>query len=438
MSTRQYIGARYVPKFFENPNGTCEWAGSSIGYEALTIVTHLQNSFTSKKNVPAGIDITNTEYWVNTGNYNAYIDEIMHDIGEINTSIENINGDIDDINGDISDLNDGVELNRDLYAGNNRKYVFVGDSYNTSIHHGGWGAGVITRLGLTAGVNVWNSGVGGACFSAGTLLSQLQTLAGGMTADEKNSITDVVVQGAVNDWSASATSIGSGVEACESYVHTTFPNAKYWIILASWSYEVSGIREGTIVAHKTIYQYNKNAKICEAFRIFVDPYFLEDDMVHPTDNGMANLVCSIAGLLNGCETFVPEYSDLQTSFDGVIVYGNIDRYGVHVYKNDSVGFRFLEPITVPGPGSLVTLGTASTVNNLFENSTYFNGYAMYALSDNTFVGGRVSCRVVKNANRSWDLKICSNEILSGNADYPVTNVVGVYLTFDCTLDYFKN
>ena len=59
---RQYIGARYVPKFFEGEGGSNTWAGSSVAYEALTVVTYLNNSYTSKKPVPAGVDISNTEY----------------------------------------------------------------------------------------------------------------------------------------------------------------------------------------------------------------------------------------------------------------------------------------------------------------------------------------------------------------------------------------
>lgn len=420
MANNIYIGARYVP-IFADP---VEWDNLRT-YEPLTIVTYQGTSYTSKKAVPVGIALNNTEYWVVTGNYNAYINELQEEIS--------------DINDNLTTTTNTANSARNLYAGNSRKFVFVGDSYNMALHHGGWGAGVIKRLGLTAGVDVWNSGVGGANFSAGTLLSQLHTIAASMTADEKASITDVVVQGAVNDWAASYDDVATGVTNCETYVRTTFPNAKYWIILASWSYETAGIREGTIAtAHKAIYQTNKYGKICEAFRIFVDPYFLEDDMVHPTEIGMHNLSISISGILQGCEQFVPEYHDLQASFDGVTVYGNIDRYGVHVYKNDAVGFRFESPITVPGPGSSITLGTASLVNNLFENSAYFNGYVMYALSDQTFTSGRVTCQVVKNANRSWALKICSNEIIAGNTDYPVTNVIGVYLTFDCVLDYFRN
>lgn len=68
MANRQYVGARYVPKFAT----PVEW-NNALSYEALTIVTHLGNSFTSKKPVPAGVDIGNTEYWVNTGNYNEQV-----------------------------------------------------------------------------------------------------------------------------------------------------------------------------------------------------------------------------------------------------------------------------------------------------------------------------------------------------------------------------
>ena len=45
---RQYIGARYVPKFAD----PVIW-NKALSYEAMTIVTYLGNSFTSKKPVPA-------------------------------------------------------------------------------------------------------------------------------------------------------------------------------------------------------------------------------------------------------------------------------------------------------------------------------------------------------------------------------------------------
>lgn len=65
---RQYVGARYVPKLMG------EW-NKALQYEPLSIVTYLGNSFTSKVPVPVNIDISNTDYWVNTGNYNAQVEE---------------------------------------------------------------------------------------------------------------------------------------------------------------------------------------------------------------------------------------------------------------------------------------------------------------------------------------------------------------------------
>lgn len=74
MATNTYIGARYVPKFFNN-NGSSEWV-QGVPYEALTIVTYLGNSYTSMVPVPSNAGAPNvaTKYWVLTGNYNAQLD----------------------------------------------------------------------------------------------------------------------------------------------------------------------------------------------------------------------------------------------------------------------------------------------------------------------------------------------------------------------------
>lgn len=66
---RQYIGARYVPLFAD----PAEWDNQRT-YEPLTIVIHNGNSYTSRQYVPIGIDITNTDFWALTGNYNAQVE----------------------------------------------------------------------------------------------------------------------------------------------------------------------------------------------------------------------------------------------------------------------------------------------------------------------------------------------------------------------------
>lgn len=80
MSRRQYIGARYVPKFFDW-DGSTEWR-SGVTYEALTIVTRNGYNYTSKIPVPSNIGEpeNNPEYWVVSGMSSEQIESIRQDL----------------------------------------------------------------------------------------------------------------------------------------------------------------------------------------------------------------------------------------------------------------------------------------------------------------------------------------------------------------------
>lgn len=83
MAVTQYIGSRYVPLFAD----PAEWS-STKEYEPLTIVLHEGSSYTSKQFVPVGIDITNTDFWARTGDYNAQVElyrrETQQAVAQIN------------------------------------------------------------------------------------------------------------------------------------------------------------------------------------------------------------------------------------------------------------------------------------------------------------------------------------------------------------------
>ena len=74
----QYIGARYVPIFGRKGETSIEW-DNTAPYEPLTIVLHQGNSYTSRQYVPVGIDILNEDFWANTGNYNAQVEQYRRD-----------------------------------------------------------------------------------------------------------------------------------------------------------------------------------------------------------------------------------------------------------------------------------------------------------------------------------------------------------------------
>lgn len=96
--TRQYIGARYVPKFYENSDGTAAWR-SGVIYEALTIVTYNGNSYTSKKTVPASVGnpSANTDYWVATGLFNEQVAALSQRMNTAEQNIDTLTGLVDNV-----------------------------------------------------------------------------------------------------------------------------------------------------------------------------------------------------------------------------------------------------------------------------------------------------------------------------------------------------
>lgn len=114
----QYVGARYVP-LFANP---AQWS-SEREYEPLTIVLYQGNSFTSMQYVPIGIDINNEEFWAQTGNYNAQVEQYRQEVGEYTkkiatlentqkqqgTTIETLKSTTENLGNSVNALNTKVE-----------------------------------------------------------------------------------------------------------------------------------------------------------------------------------------------------------------------------------------------------------------------------------------------------------------------------------------
>ena len=89
MSVRQYIGARYVTKVYENSldPSSAEWEQGT--FEPLVMVTWLNSTYLSKKQVPGSVGnpADNPSYWVCTGYYNGQIMQLQNLVSRLQSII---------------------------------------------------------------------------------------------------------------------------------------------------------------------------------------------------------------------------------------------------------------------------------------------------------------------------------------------------------------
>lgn len=86
----RYVGARYVPI----PDGAWD---NTKEYEPLTMVQYEGDTYTSKMYVPVGIAITNTTYWVKTGNFNQQVANLAQSLQQTDNRVQDIEGDVEDL-----------------------------------------------------------------------------------------------------------------------------------------------------------------------------------------------------------------------------------------------------------------------------------------------------------------------------------------------------
>lgn len=168
MSVKQYIGARYVPRFLGTWNNTTQ-------YEALDVVDNGSGtSYIARKTVPAGTPLNDTDFWF------VY--------GASSGAILNLQTRMDAAENEIIELNNESE---------NGTIIFAGDSYGSDAT-GGWISKLVSIMGLSSN-QYYDAHSDGASFSAGTYLSRLTAVVNAMSADEKTNVKKLIVLGGIND-----------------------------------------------------------------------------------------------------------------------------------------------------------------------------------------------------------------------------------------------
>lgn len=98
LGVSEYIGARYVPKFYENSeNPSSNHWEANVSYEPLTVVSYNFASWTSKIPVPntVGNPASNPTYWALTGNYNGQVQLYREEVESLKSTIATMQSDID-------------------------------------------------------------------------------------------------------------------------------------------------------------------------------------------------------------------------------------------------------------------------------------------------------------------------------------------------------
>ena len=463
-------------------------------------------SYISKRPVPAGVTITNPDYWCLVGplivdayarseiqTILAFIADI-YESGAVATAVRAVgeyvvaNGQLYQVTAPINigegyteginvtavtiesminarfpivtaDISDGAVTNPKLAADSvtqskiadhsivkskmvNDKYLFIGDSYNHVSHHGGWASYIISHLGLTLGTDCWSVGVPGGGMADQEIYDGVVAEAANISLADKLGITKILICAGLNDWQATDQDIADGVELLENYLTTTFPNADITLVCGEWAYSQPTIREGTLNAYNTyVIAAKKMRVVTDAFIMFLDPYFLETDMTHPTASGMYNLARCLENILMGGTSWNKFYPTLNaqidpTGFGGdhiISLQGNITPAGTHVYRNSWDAITFSSGIQITHTGTQI--GVIDTVNNLFQRDAIMPCECMIQYDDGglkyAVLHGRL--RVTKDANlHKWNVFMYSDTVINGS--YNVTVKI-IHFDFDCMLDY---
>lgn len=88
MAIKKYIGARYAPKFIG------AWDKSSE-YAALSVVYTNEQSYVSRKTVPANTEITNTEFWIKSADWNAQVTQYSQNVEQYQANVEQYNQNVE-------------------------------------------------------------------------------------------------------------------------------------------------------------------------------------------------------------------------------------------------------------------------------------------------------------------------------------------------------
>ena len=376
MANIQYIGARYVPKIYENPDDHSTNWKSGVSYEPLTEVTYLDDTYTSRKPVSASVGnpADNPSYWAKTANYNAALQALSHRVDDLEEDVDTVEtniGTISSLQTKSTNLVGGINEVRKLHNVKGHKILFVGDSYGT-ISDNCVGA-FLDCLGIHDTAYYRSVCVGGSGFidASKQFWDQVVNYSGSIP---RNEFTDIIVIGGVNDAdpdnNPSLNLIDDAIEAFMEYVNEEYPFANVYVGCVG-AVDGNGVHAD--------YAANLNTVVLQGYKncikhgaiylngvenVLNQHSLLDTDGVHPTANGSAELGAALAQAWLGGEATVNRNTQSVTLTSGVTVDSGFHLYSAQ--EDDNV------TINITG---LLTLDTAINITSQTQEIKLFDMFS---------------------------------------------------------------
>lgn len=375
-----YIGARYVPKFAE----PVEWDNSKT-YEPLEIVTYQGSSYTSKTFVPVGVNINNSTYWVNTGNYNSQIEQYREEVLKVQNDVNEIENDLENVENIITDLPKKPLIN---FVKQNLGIVIIGDSYTTEYEKDGQTITPWTEnfkrafsnadfyINSVGGASIGSPGVSGRKAFDELLTAILPTIT------DKNSITHVLIVSGGNEIYVPQTNVQTGFNNITSIVNSNFPNAQIHLFNCGVRLgENREIEDFNITSRFLGYGASRGWVVHEhVYKCLVNTYLLCSDGVHPNNPGMSALSNTILNCLQNGEGFYQESLVFPIS-GGLVGYQWQSEDGIKTQLKYSL-IEPSSPIPIVG-AQWITVGTCNQ-QMVTTSSESFVAPIIFKTTDNNF------------------------------------------------------
>lgn len=329
-------------------------------YPSWSVVVDNSQGYISLKPVPAGIDISNTEYWESIANFTALISDLGTRVAALETDVN--------------------KLNMQSAPWNQRKVIYVGDSWGVGqtatpgVFVSGWPYYVTQRLNPAASYNMC---VSNARFNTSHTESQrygkqIETFKLNHTEAECLAITDIIIGGGINDtYDPSADIVNQtgnyGAYWMHNYINQYFPNAKVTMLFINnvpdfgtqgWfnAFTVV-IRKYKDICIKYDWHYIEGSEY-----IGKDYENLDTDGLHMTAPGYETIGSRVAQALNagsfifpqqdGTKLYLEPYDTADsthviiTNTDGHIgLYEQQTNCGVMIFTNTAIRAYFAEVTT---------------------------------------------------------------------------------------------